>query len=208
MPFSPCKTGVSGHSPTPSAGDFEALVDSGLPSRISHQSASKYWRMLKTKGHQVAAKFLRYWYTFTENFLVFFTLLHLTILPSFHFHSSRSSEGFTPCPSGWRVLSRRCIRHLRKDQGMTGVTPMLTPHSQQISCRYIVYTYIFHWDVFQNWNRSKMRLCCTIDIDLNKHLIYSKISVPKQKLPTSWRLSSKRMCLSFNLSKAAIDSCI
>ena len=140
--------------------------------------------MLKTKGHQVAGKILRNLYTF----------LDLRFFPS-----SRSSEGFTPCPSGWRVLSRRCIHHLRKDQGMTGMTPMLTPHSQQMSCRFIVYTYMSYWDVFQNWNRSIYKYWY-------KSIFYSKISVPKQKLPTSWRLSSKRMCLSFNLSKAAIDS--
>lgn len=62
----------------------------------------------------------------------------------------------------------------------------------------ILYTYNFYWDVFRNWNGGKMRLCCIIDID-KKSFFFAKISMPKKKLPTSWRLSSKRMCLSFNL---------
>ena len=135
--------GVSGHSPTPSAGDFEALIDSGLPSRISHQSASKYWRMLKTKGHQVAAKFLRYWYTFTENFLVFFHLVtsyHLTFisLPLFPF-----LWGLHPISVRMEGPESKMYSPPEKRSGNDENDPMLTPHYQQISCRYIVYTYIF-----------------------------------------------------------------
>jgi len=51
MPFSPCKTGVSGHSPTPSAGDFEALVDSGSPSRISLQK-ELHWILKNVKNRR------------------------------------------------------------------------------------------------------------------------------------------------------------
>ena len=46
----------------------------------------------------------------------------------------------------------------------------------------ILYTYNFYWDVFQNWNGCKMRLCCTIDID-KKSFFVQKSPCPNTSSP-------------------------
>ena len=142
--------------------------------------------MLKTKGHQVAGKVLRNWYTFTENFLFFlFTLLHLNslnILPSF-LPLFPFLWGLHPISVRMEGPESKMYSPPEKRSGNDENDPMLTPHSQQISCRYIVYTYNLYWDVFQNWNRSKMGLCCTMDIDLKKTFCLFKNLRARTKAP-------------------------